>query len=76
MSQIDISKINHDSLVDISTVSIDPEMPQAERIERYLEQIHNPYCFLSGDTAVRIRFVGDKDLSKSLVEYFSRLKQK
>jgi hypothetical protein len=77
MSKQDICEIDPSTLVDISKVFIDSSLPQTERVKRYLAQIHNPYCFKSGDTPVRIRFTGsEKSLSSSLVEYFSRVKQK
>jgi hypothetical protein len=77
MSQVEIEKIDPSTLVNVSAVSINPKLPQTERIKQLLQQIHNPYCFMSGDTPVRIRFVKpEKPLSQSLLEYFSRLKQK
>ncbi len=77
MSQMDICSIDPKILADISTVSIDAALPQTERIERYLKQVGNPYCFMSGDTPVRIRFAnGEKPLTQSLIDYFSSLKQK
>jgi aspartate carbamoyltransferase regulatory subunit len=77
MSQMAISEIDPNTLVNVSAVSVDTALPQAERVQQFLRQIHNPYCFMSGDTPVRIRFAGaDKELSQSLIDYFSRLKQK
>jgi hypothetical protein len=77
MSRMDISEVDPAILVDVSALSVDTALPQAERVEQYLTQIRNPYCFMSGDTPVRIRFTGaDKELSQSLIDYFSRLKQK
>jgi hypothetical protein len=77
MSQMAISEIDPDTLVNVSAVSVDAALPQTERVMQYLRQIHNPYCFVSGNTPVRIRFAGsDKPLSQSLLEYFTRLKQK
>jgi hypothetical protein len=56
MSQIDIEQISKDSLVDIRDVNIDTSLPIAERMENYLDQIQNPYCFRCGDVKVRVRF--------------------
>ena len=51
-------------------VHVDFMIPQS-----YLEQIVNPYCFLCGDTPVRIRFVAeDRTLKQSLCDYFLSLK--
>lgn len=75
MSQMNITDIDPATLVDVGNLFIDQELPQAEKIEQYLSQVRNPYCFLSGDTPVRVRFTNpDKPLSQSLLSYFSHLK--
>jgi hypothetical protein len=75
MSQVDITTVNPALLTNISAISINTALPQTERIEQYLRQVNNPYCFMSGNTPVRIRFAEtEKPLSQSLVEYFCRLK--
>lgn len=77
MSQMDIVNIDTSTLVDINTVSINQELPHEEKILSYITQMGNPYCFLSGDIPVRMRFVaGDKSLSQSLINFFSQLKQR
>ena len=66
---------NKDELVDIETVHIDPDLPPAERLLNYLEQIKNPYCFRCGDTAVRISFAADGDnLQNILKRHFASVK--
>lgn len=58
-------------LVDIQNVSIDTNLPVLERLEKYLEDIKNPYYFSCGDLAVRICFSSSgHDLSTHLKEYF------
>lgn len=75
MSQLEIDKIDRKNLIDIRSVQIDTSQPSEIRMKRYLEQIKNPYCFLCGDTPVRIRFVSsNKTLAKSLGDYFIGLK--
>lgn len=77
MYELDVSDIVKESLANIGNVFIDSELPQSQRINQYLEQVKNPYCFLSGETVVRIRFTKtDKTLSDALAQYFSRLSQK
>ena len=61
MSRMEYGAANKDELVNIETVHIDPDLPPAERLLNYLEQIKNPYCFRCGDTAVRISFAADGD---------------
>ena len=77
MSQTDIEKIDPAALVNISSISIDATLPQVDKMEQYFTQAGNPYCFMSGKTPVKIRFVRpDHDLAQSLGNYLSRLSQK
>ena len=63
-------------LVDISTVHIDQSLPAAQRMESYLAQIKNPYCFLCGDSVVRVRFREEGgDLKQRLKNFFISTKQ-
>ena len=43
-------------LADIREVSVDPKLPEEERIAEFLHQIKNPYCFQCGKFTVRARF--------------------
>ena len=75
MKTLDITKVDRQSLVDITDIQIDSTLPTAEKMQCYLERVKNPYCFLCGDTPVRIRFVSEnKTLAQSLGNYFSSLK--
>ena len=75
MSRMEYGAANKDELVDIETVHIDPDLPPAERLLTYLEQIKNPYCFRCGDTAVRISFAADGDnLQNILKRHFASVK--
>jgi len=76
MSQIEIDKADRTKLVDIQTIKIDPLQSAVQRMESYLEQIKNPYLFLCGDTAVRVRFEPDeKALTNRLKNYFISIKK-
>ena len=75
MRSVDITQVDPCTLVDICTVYIDSSLPAAEKMRSYFEQVVNPYCFLCGDTPVRIRFVAENKLLKqSLCNYFLSLK--
>lgn len=75
MSQCPIEDIPKSSLVNIRDVKIDTSLPDHERMHQYMEQIQNPYCFLCGDTPVRIVFGNEeRGLAEALVEYFRTLK--
>lgn len=56
MKTIDIRNVDKSQLIDLNTVKIDNTKPVAERIESFLQQIHNPYCFRIGDVAVKVNY--------------------
>ena len=65
-----------ENLVDIQTVHVDPALSAIQRAEQYLRQIRNPYCFLCGDSVVRVRFAQDGgELKDRLKNYFISCKQ-
>lgn len=77
MSEVSIDQIDRSALIDIHTVAVAEELSHEQKILSVIEQMGNPYCFLSGDIPVRVRFANtEKSLSESLVNYFSLLKQK
>ena len=60
MKSVAITQVDRSALVDIRNIHIDGS---------------NPYCFLFGDTPVRIRFVAeDRTLKQALYNYFAGLK--
>lgn len=54
MKAVDIRNVDKSQLVDLNTVKIDDTKPVAERVESFLQQINNPYCFKIGDVAVKV----------------------
>ena len=75
MRSVDITQVDRSTLVDIRNIHIDPTLPATQKMQSYLEQIGNPYCFLCGNTPVKIRFVSEsKTLKQSLCDYFLSLK--
>lgn len=54
LKEIDIRTVEKSKLVDLRSVKIDTEKPIPERIENFIEQIQNPYCFRVGEVAVKV----------------------
>lgn len=59
MSQVDPRTVDRSTLVQRSTVKIDPNASREERIADFVEQIKNPYCYLDGKTVVKISFTNN-----------------
>ena len=77
MSEMDITRVSAKTLVDIGCVSIDDSLPGAMRMESYLTQIKNPYCFLCENTPVKVGFAsGSRQLEDKLLDYFIGLKSR
>jgi len=75
LKNVDITKVDRQSLIDITNIQIDSALPTEQKLQSYLEQIKNPYCFRCGDTPVKIRYVTEsKTLAQSLGNYFTSLK--
>lgn len=76
MSQQSIEETRKETLVDISTIKIDDTLTPEQKVISFLEQIKNPYCFLCGNTPVRVCYAdGAPDLGEILTKFFIHLKQ-
>lgn len=56
LKNVDLRTVNRDELVQISTVKVDPNASQEERLQDYVINIKNPYCYMDDKTAVKISF--------------------
>lgn len=75
LSRTEIDRIDRELLINIKTVHVDTSLPAAKRMLHYLEQIKNPYCFLCGETPVKIRFSDTgKPLDEAIKSHFIGLK--
>ena len=74
MSHIEIEDMSPDLLRDILEVEMKGETA-SQRLESYIAQVGNPYCFRVGNTPVRISFkLCDETLEKKIKSYFLGLK--
>ena len=62
MAQTDIRTVDKNTLVERSTVKLDPAMSREERILSFIEQIKNPYCYLDDGVVVKVSFM-DTDVT-------------
>ena len=56
MKDVDIRSVDKSNLVDLETIQIDSSKPVQERIQSFLQQIQNPYCFRIGEVAVKVNY--------------------
>lgn len=70
--QQDKNNCQSSDFVDIRHIQIDMDLPAFERLEKYLQDIQNPYQFLCGHVTIHVCFSDEgNDLSTQLKHYFS-----
>ena len=70
MKNVDIRTVNPATLRDIRDVKINTALPKAQRIQDYIRQIGNPYCYRHGKYVVKISFADtDVTLEERLQAY-------
>ena len=71
-----VETINRATLTNIEDVQMDCSMPAVQRMLKYLDEVKNPYCFLCGETPVKICFSADGEtLANTVKRYFLQLKE-
>jgi len=65
---LDIKDVDVDDLEELSEINLYPDLPVQERLELFLCQIGNPYCFKVNGTPVQVCF---SDRAKTLDEAVS-----
>lgn len=74
LKNIDICTVDKDTLVDIDHVVINLELGKQERMEEYVRQIKNPFCFVCNGIIVKTNFSETEDsLHNKLSSYFMSL---
>ena len=74
MKYTDIKTVDKTSLVDISTVNINPKDNPEKKMQDDIAQVKNPYCFLCNGYAVKLEFDnGDKTIEDCLINYINSL---
>ena len=70
MKNVDVRTVDPDTLVDIDDVVVDPSLPRDERIQSFLTQIKNPYCFKCAGMVVKISHTDtDVTLEERMAHY-------
>ncbi len=59
MKNVDITTVDRASLCDLRKVHVKKDLPVPERVLDFIAQIGNPYCFMVGDTVVKLKFKED-----------------
>ena len=75
LKDIDIQEVDTEGLQELSEVRLHSDLPVQERLELFLCQIGNPYCFKVNGTPVQVSFSDcTKTLDEALNNYLTNLK--
>ena len=75
LSCVDIQKMNKGELTDISSMKLDPSVPQELRAAYMLKEMGNPYCFRVGQLGLKVNFIDNAPpLQDALSDFFQRKK--
>ena len=72
MKSIDPRTVDRSTLMQRSSVRLDPSAPREERLRDFIQQIKNPYCYLDGKTVVKISFTNTATTIKDCLENYLR----
>lgn len=74
MRNVDVRTVDRESLVDISGIHMNPQMPREQRLADFVRQIGNPYCYRCGKVVVKVSFAEtDATLEDRLEHYLKTL---
>jgi hypothetical protein len=74
LKQVDIKTVSKEELVDVDSVVINPADSKEKRIESYIEQIRNPFCYICNGIIVKSNFnEAEESLETKLSNYFMSL---
>lgn len=72
LKHLDISE--SDSIVDINEIKTDASLPPNERIEKYLQQVKNPYCYKVDDIVVLLDWIETENTIQNQMEELIEMK--
>ena len=72
MKSIDPRTVDRSTLMQRSSVRLDPAAPREERLRDFIQQIKNPYCYLDGKTVVKISFTNTATTIEDCLENYLR----
>ncbi len=76
MEQVNVNAVDRSQLIDIRNVVIDTTKSCKDRINGFIEQIGNPYCYLDDGVVVEIGYANTQvSLQERLVSYASSINQ-
>ena len=73
MKNVSPKTVDRSTLVQRSSVRLDPAAPREDRLREFIKQIRNPYCYLDGKTVVKISFAETDTTMEDCLEHYLKL---
>lgn len=74
MQSVNPLTVDRSTLVDINDVTIDTTLPKTVRMESFIRQIKNPYCYKCGKLVVKVNYSEQEmTLEERLISHFKSL---
>lgn len=70
LKDVDLRTVNRNELVERSAVKIDPNASRENRLEDFIRQIKNPYCYMDGKTVVKISFANTDTTMEDCISHY------
>ena len=76
MKSVSPKTVDRSTLVQRSSIRLDPAAPREDRLREFIKQIRNPYCYLDGKTVVKtvvkISFAETDTTMEDCLEHYLR----
>lgn len=72
MKSVDIRTVRTEQLTDRRSIVIDQKLPRKERLQQYICQVGNPYCYLDDGVIVKVSFSNTKETIEDRLEAYIR----
>ena len=72
MKSVSPKTVDRSTLVQRSSIRLDPAAPREDRLREFIKQIRNPYCYLDGKTVVKISFAATDTTMEDCLEHYKR----
>ena len=72
MKNVSPKTVDRSTLVQRSSIRLDPAAPREDRLREFIKQIRNPYCYLDGKTVVKISFAATDTTMEDCLEHYLR----
>lgn len=70
MKNVDVKTVDRESLVDISRIHVNSQMPREQRLADFVSQIGNPYCYRCGKVVVKVSFADTNATLEDRLEHY------